>query len=162
MTMAAKPARHPAALLMQVRAIHTWIGMLIAPTVLFMAATGVLQIYSLHEDHPGYAAPPLLEELGSLHKDQVFAADHHHGPPPGVAAEGPSAMHQGPPPEEHEGPKPAVMLLKAFFTAVAAALIVSTLLGVWMALRDGPKRIRNIVLLVVGTAVPIVLAALSG
>ena len=57
-----RPARHPAALLMQIRAIHTYVGMLIAPTVLFFACTGILQIYSLHEAHGGYTPPPGGEE----------------------------------------------------------------------------------------------------
>ena len=39
-----RPKRHPAALLMQIRSWHTYVGMLIAPTMIFMAVTGVLQI----------------------------------------------------------------------------------------------------------------------
>ena len=168
---AARRIRRPAVLLMQVRTLHTWIGMLIAPTVLFMATTGTLQLYSLHESHPGYTAPALLEKLGMLHKDQVFT--RKLGPPPGfrfprglrppgmAGAKGGPGFGEGPPRGEGRGPKPAVLLLKAFFTAAAVGLIVSTLLGIWMALRDGQKRVRNLVLLLVGAAVPVVLAALT-
>lgn len=168
---AAKRIRHPAALLMQVRTLHTWIGMLIAPTVLFMAVTGTLQLYSLHESHPGYAAPAVLEKLGMLHKDQVFTKKP--GPPPGfrfprgfrpsgmAGAKGAPGFGEGPPRGERHGPNPAVLLLKAFFTATALGLIVSTLLGIWMALRDAQRRARNFVLLLIGAAVPVVLAALT-
>ncbi len=164
---AARPAAHPAMILMRIRILHTWIGLLIAPTVLFMAVTGILQIYNFHEDHPGYTAPALLEKFGRLHKDQVFAPDHH-GPPPGFhmpAAAGPQGApeaHEGPPPGEDRGPKPAVALLKIFLAAVGVGLTVSTLLGIWMALRQGQPRLTNGVLLLAGVAIPVALAALTG
>jgi hypothetical protein len=64
--------------------------------------------------------------------------------------------------DDHDrGPKIAVLLLKAFFTAAALGLVVSTLLGIWMALRDGRKRLVNLLLLLAGAAVPAVLAALT-
>jgi hypothetical protein len=151
---------------MRIRTLHSWIGMLIAPTVLFMAVTGILQIYNFHEARPGYTPPPLLEKFGRLHKDQVFAPDHH-GPPPGFhpPAAGPKAApgpDDGPPPgEAHHGPKPAVAWLKGVLTAVGAGLVVSTLLGLWMGLRDREKRTANAVLLLIGIVVPAVLAAMT-
>ena len=160
-------AAHAAALLMTIRTVHTWIGMLIAPTVLFMAFTGILQIYNFHEDHPGYTPPPLLEKFGRLHKDQVFAPDHH-GPPPGFHFPPPSAHAampgpgEGPPPGARHGPKPAVTLLKALLAVIGGALMVSTLLGLWMALRDRQKRLVHGVLLLIGLVVPTALALLTG
>jgi len=156
-----KPARHPAALLMQVRAIHTYVGMLIAPAVLFFACTGILQIYSLHEAHGDYTPPPLIEKLARVHKDQVFAAEHH-GPPP-AAAQSHAPKPAGPPPGgEERHAKLATTLLKAVFAVVAVGLIGSTCAGLWMALRQPGKRRLYLVLLTVGAAVPLILAALSG
>ena len=161
--------RHPAALLMKIRTVHTWIGMLIAPTVLFMACTGILQIYNFHEARPGYTPPPLLEKFGRLHKDQVFALDDDdRGPPPGAPAPAGAGPHgapdadAGPPPGEHHGPKPAVRTLKFVLAWVGIGLIVSTLLGVWMALRDRQKRLVNGVLLLIGVVVPVALAMMTG
>ena len=71
---------------MQIRTLHAYIGMLIAPTVFFFAATGLLQIYSLHEAHPGYTPPSLIEKLSAVHKDQHFVA----GPDPDRQAVGPA------------------------------------------------------------------------
>jgi hypothetical protein len=154
-----RPARHPAALMMLLRTWHTYVGLLIAPTVIFMAATGVTQIYNLHEAHGDYTPPPLLEKLSRVHKDQVFAPDGH-GPPQAK----PPATHSEPsePPHEH-APKLATVLLKAFLTAVAVGLIGSASVGVWMALTLARgKRLLYGGLLLAGTAIPIVLAALSG
>lgn len=153
-------ARHPAALLMQIRALHTYVGMLIAPTVLFMAFTGIVQIYGLHEAHEGYTPPAILEKLGSVHKDQRFAPGHHHAPPPGAAAQ-PGGGAAKPPKDDDDQPNMAIALLKAFFAAVSVGLIFSTFTGIWMALRQGGKRRGYIVLLVIGAAVPALLAAFS-
>jgi hypothetical protein len=156
---------------MLVRSWHTYIGMLIAPAVLFMAATGILQIYGLHEARGDYTPPPLIEKLGRLHKDQVFAAAHKRpaaktpaaGKPADAEAHGggdrrggDATQHQAPP-----APKVATVLLKAFLAAVAVGLIGSTLAGLWMALRQ-PKVWRlHLLLLVIGAVIPTVLAALS-
>lgn len=147
-----------------IRQLHAYIGMLIAPTVLFLASTGILQIYNLHEAHGAYAPAPLIEKLSAVHKDQVFKVEDDDGPPHGAPKAGPAAAPDaGPPPEEHHHrPKLAVTLLKAYFATVAVALIVSTSLGVWIALRAGLRRRTYIGLLVVGTIVPVALAAFSG
>jgi hypothetical protein len=83
----ARPAtrrKNPAATLMQLRKLHAYFGMLIAPATIFMAATGLAQIYSFHESHDGYTPPPLIEKLGVLHKKQLFAPARK-GPPGGQA-----------------------------------------------------------------------------
>src|SRR5471032_677790 len=58
--------------MMTVRQIHTYIGAFIAPSVLFFAFTGSLQLFSLHEAHGAYTPPPIVEALGRVHKDQVL------------------------------------------------------------------------------------------
>jgi hypothetical protein len=159
-----KPTPHPAALLMQVRTWHRYVGMLIAPTVLFMAATGLLQIYSLHESHGTYTPPPLIEKLAAVHKDQRFSVERH-GPPPTARPKPAPAQSPKEAPQAGEA-RPghlATTLLKAFFAAVALGLIGSTLMGLWMALRQGaPRRGMSAMLLLVGVLVPLVLAALTG
>jgi hypothetical protein len=144
---------------MSLRTLHTYLGMLIAPTVLFLAFTGLMQIYSLHEAHGDYTPPPLIEKLSSVHKDQVFRLGGHHGGAQPAAKRreaGPSK-----PEAEDRGPKPAVLILKAFFAAVAITLATSTLIGVWMALRQPLRRRTCAILLAVGTLVPVVLIVLS-
>jgi hypothetical protein len=179
---AAAPARsapHPARLLMQVRQLHVYFGMLIAPSVLFFAATGVLQIYSLHEAHPGYTPPPLIEKLGMTHKDQEFALGHK-GPPPGAKRPGdatgpggPQAPHLDGPPKsaaapgapgpgpKRRGPSPATAALKAFFALVSAGLFASTLTGVWMALKHNKAKRACWLLLALGVVIPTALTLMT-
>jgi hypothetical protein len=50
---------------------HLYLGTLFAPSIIFFAFTGSLQLFSLHESHPGdaYQAPAWVQKLGSIHKD---------------------------------------------------------------------------------------------
>jgi hypothetical protein len=145
--------------LLTIRQLHAYVGMLIAPTVLFLAVTGVLQIYNLHEAHGPYVPAPIIEKLSSVHKDQVFKLKHEGGPPPPLNRPAPGAAA---PAEQHHRPKLAVTLLKAYFACVAVALICSTCLGLWIALRAPLRRRTHIWLLAIGTVVPFALAALTG
>lgn len=146
--------RRPVPLARQIRDWHSWIGALIAPSVLFFATTGVLQLWSLHEAHDGYVPPAVVEKLGVLHKDQRFALGRHHAP----SAAKPAAQSPKPAPDQ---PKAAIVLLKAFFTVVAVGLITSTVAGMWMALNQSPRRRILGVLMLIGAATPVVLAALT-
>ena len=84
---------------MQLRTLHTYVGMFIAPSVLFFACTGIIQIFSLHEAHGGYTPPAIVVKLSSVHKDQVFRVPHKGGG--GGASAGKS--HK---PKSAEAPKP--------------------------------------------------------
>jgi hypothetical protein len=53
------------------------------------------------------------------------------------------------------------MLLKAFFALVAIGLIFSTVAGIWMALQQAMRRRTHLVLLAIGTFVPLILGALT-
>ncbi|HEV2700892.1 MAG TPA: hypothetical protein VGV09_04625 [Steroidobacteraceae bacterium] len=123
-----------------VRRWHSYIGLLIAPSVLFFALTGAVQIFNLHEAHGSYTPPPLLEKLSSVHQDQVFAFGGHHTADPHADEERPSRSTQ---------------ILKWFFLAVALALTVSTLIGIWMGLTQIRARRLAWLLLVAGTVVPV-------
>jgi uncharacterized iron-regulated membrane protein len=136
-----------------IRLWHTYLGILIAPSVLFFALTGALQIFNLHEAHGSYKPPPLLEKLSSVHKDQVFEQKHDEPPAAGAAND----EHEHPPPQDHAGPSLGTVLLKWFFLLVALALATSTLLGLWMGLTHPLRKRTGWWLLAIGTLVPIVL-----
>ena len=59
--------------MLTIRTWHTYLGILIAPSVLFFALTGALQLFSLHEVHGSYTPLPVIEKLSKVHKDQAFA-----------------------------------------------------------------------------------------
>jgi uncharacterized iron-regulated membrane protein len=74
-------------LLKQVRQLHLYLGVFFAPSIIFFALTGSLQLFGLHEGHPGeaYQPPAWVQKLGSIHKNQIVA--ERRGPPPGFAGE---------------------------------------------------------------------------
>ncbi len=150
------------AIMMTVRQIHTYIGAFIAPSVLFFAFTGSLQLFSLHEAHGAYTPPAIVEALARVHKDQVLKAkpaaangaaakgadadggrDRHHRAGPSKAAPAPPAW--------------SVTALKWVFLAVAVGLITSTLLGLWLALTAARRKGVVLALFVAGAVLPAVL-----
>jgi hypothetical protein len=156
-----------AARLRWARQWHLCLGTLFAPSIIFFAFTGSLQLFSLHESHPGdaYQAPAWVQKLSSIHKDQVLTKQH--GPPPGSAGQPnrpPQAdeAHRPPQPEggrrnEEGGPNKLTLALKWFFLATAVGLIFSTILGIYMAFKFNRSRTLVWGMLFFGTAIPLAL-----
>jgi len=161
-----------AARLKWARQWHLYLGTLFAPSIIFFAFTGSLQLFGLHESHPGdaYQAPAWVQKLGSIHKDQVVTKQH--GPPPGSAGqpnrppqadEAHRPAQPGPPqPEgarrnEERGTNKLTLALKWFFLATAVGLIFSTLLGIYMAFKFNRSRTLVWGTLFLGTAIPLAL-----
>ncbi len=143
-----------------IRRLHGYLGLFIAPSVLFFAFTGALQIFNLHEAHGAYRPPALIRALGSLHKDQILSEpEHHHGPPPGPAA---GRNHTGPPDHDDDDhrTKLSTVALKWFFEMVALGLGAATALGLWLGLRFTRTPRLSWGLLAVGALLPVVLALL--
>lgn len=135
--------------MLTIRTWHTYLGILIAPSVLFFALTGALQLFGLHEGHGSYEPPPLIEKLSMVHKDQVFA---HQGHDENHADHADGAEEQ---------PPLGSILLKWFFLLVAIALSASTLLGLWMGLTHLTRKRTGWWLLAVGVVLPTSLVFLS-
>lgn len=155
----AKPARtraNPALRLAAIRQWHTYLGAFIAPSVLFFALTGGLQLFALHEAHGAYKPPLVIEKLGMVHKDQVFAAKPKRPPAPAAASAKPKAEAAKP----EAGPKASTKALKWLFLAVAAGLVISTCLGMWMALFHNRHKGVAWALFLAGAAVPVLILAL--
>ena len=129
-----------------IRRWHSYVGLFIAPSVVFFALTGAVQIFSLHEAHGGYTPPALVEKLSSVHQDQVFAFGGHH-------MAGPQADEHGH--EDEDRPAISTLLLKWFFLVVALALTVSTAFGVWMGLTQIRARRLAWLLLLAGALLPL-------
>jgi hypothetical protein len=161
-----------AARLKLARQWHLYLGTLFAPSIIFFAFTGSLQLFGLHEGHPGeaYQAPAWIQKLASIHKDQTVS--ERHGPPPGFAA----AQKRSPVSEDARQPTPPgppqpgagrrneerhssnyTVALKWFFLATAAGLIFSTLLGIYMAFKFNRSRTLVWGMLFLGTAIPVAL-----
>jgi hypothetical protein len=140
--------------MMMLRQWHGYFGVFIAPSVLFFALTGSLQLFSLHESHGGYQAAAIIQRLGRLHKDQVITLPHQREAP----APRPAPSRRGPAPAADEkGPSPVTLLLKAFFLLVAIQLVASTSLGLWIAFTRNRDRRLTWLLLLAGVLVPLAL-----
>lgn len=128
---------------MLLRRIHAYLSILVAPSLLFFALTGALQLFDLHEAHGTYRPPVVIEKLSRLHKDQLFALRPHEDPPGAEAHDEPAV--------------PATTrLLKWVFLAATLGFVTSTTLGLWLGLRQTRRRLLAWILLSAGIAVPLI------
>ena len=163
------PSRR-AAWLKQARQLHLYLVTFFAPSILFFALTGALQLFGLHESHPGdsYQAPAWVAKLGSLHKNQTVA--EKHGPPPGAQIRPPQdrseagQRQQGTERRANEGRRTNkfTLALKWFFLATSLGLVFTTILGIYMAFKFNRSRALIWGLLFGGTAIPAALIILMG
>ncbi len=132
-----------------IRQIHTYFGALIAPSLLFFALTGAVQLLGLHEAHGDYHPPRLVEQFSSLHKDQRLL-----GPPTAQPVAEPSPKAR--PKPEHKLTV-STIALKLYFLVVAMGLIFSTILGLWIGFTRVRGQVAFSVVVLVGAILPLVL-----
>jgi hypothetical protein len=140
-----------------IRLWHSYIGLFIAPSVLFFALSGAVQIFSLHEAHGHYHPFAIVEKLSSVHKDQVFELGHHDAAPKSGADAGKPADSANPAGAKEDDDKTelSTFMLKGFFLLVALCLTVSTALGLWMGLTQTRRKGIGWLLVIAGAAVPL-------
>jgi hypothetical protein len=142
--------------MISVRQLHSYIGVFIAPSVLFFALTGAVQLFNLHEAHGNYRPPAIVEKLSSVHKDQVFAFGDHHDQPPSEDDAGKPAGGAPPPgAKDDDQDELSTSILKGFFLLVAACLTVSTALGLWMGLTQTRQKRLAWLLAIAGALIPV-------
>ncbi len=155
---AKKAASGQAARMRMVRQIHLWAGMLFAPSIIFFAITGGLQLFKLHESSRdgAYAPPAVIEKLGEVHIHQRFAVRPKRPEAPKAAAPSASAPKAV---EKPAAPKP-FPFIKWFFLATSVGLACTTGLGVWIGLTQGRNRPLALGLLILGCVAPVLMLAL--
>ena len=155
-----------------VRQIHLYVGVFIAPALLFFAFTGGLQVFSLHETTKGsdYKPPAWLVTLAQVHKKQITFVPAHKprlmdadNQKPVAASSVPNPVANAVAsvqavPEARRMSERNPLPLKIFFAFVALGLFVSTLIGIYMAYRYSRKPALLSMLLLAGVALPIMLA----
>lgn len=162
------------------RLVHLYLGTFIAPSLLFFAFTGALQVFSLHETTRGsnYVPPRWAVVLGQIHKKQTAIVPVRNPPPPGArrsdapdarradtpdakkadspAAGGPRAAEpSAPPPTPQKARHP--LPLKIFFALVSVGLLSSVISGIYMSYKYTRPKVVISLLLVAGTLIPIAL-----
>jgi hypothetical protein len=132
-----------------IREWHLYMGLLFAPMLLLFSVSGALQTFRLPD---AKTAPGWMIWMASVHKDQVANTaakpERPKGPPP---ARPPGDSHD----EAPKRAKPHKLPLQIFVTLLAIGLAFSTLLGVTIALNSRSTRRVSIILLIVGTLLPL-------
>ena len=134
--------------------------MLCAPSLLFFAVTGALQLFDLHEFKPGqsFEPPALLQELGMVHKKQLFALPRRSpqkAPDPAQGSAASTSADATAKVARSASWKP--LALKMFFLMTTIGLVLSTCLGIWIAVRPGRNRRLAWALFLVGATAPALL-----
>ena len=129
------------------RRFHLYLGMFFAPAILFFAFSGMLQTFDFHE--PENKPAQWLKVIAQIHKKQDLPKPRKARPSAGRPAKG-----EAPPPA---APAHSPLPLKVFTGLMSIGLMLSTLLGIWIALSMRAGRAIAIVMLIIGTALPIAL-----
>ena len=146
-----------------VRYTHLYLGVFIAPALLFFAFTGALQTFSFHETTRGssYKPPAWIATLAQIHKKQTMTVPVRKLPPPGFQATGPKSDKVDKPDKSQPLTAPAKphnpLPLKLFFLLVSIGLFLSTLSGLYMSYRYSRNRPLITGLLIAGVVIPIAL-----
>lgn len=144
---------HPRTL-RSLRQFHLWCGMLFAPAILFFAFSGALQTFDFHETENGVAPPKWIATIASIHKKQDFPKPRKPRPPAAAgAADGKPAPSAPTPATPTHSPWP----LKVFFGFMSIGLMVSTMLGIVIALNNKQVRRTAQIMLALGTVLPILM-----
>ena len=151
-----------AASLKSIRLIHRYLGLFFAPTILFFAITGGLQMFGLHETARGssYVPPNILVHLSQLHKKGTLYLSPRKVAPPN-SAKSDEAKLDGP---KLETPKPTQAPLQSnslpmriFFAATALALVISTSSGLIMGWKYARRKSTVLLTLTAGVVIPAIL-----
>jgi len=115
----------------KLRQIHLYLGCVFAPVLIFFATTGAWQLFGLHRGMKdgSYNPPRAAVILSDVHQFQ-------HIPP--------TSSDEGTP-------------LRYFILAAAVGLVITTVLGIVMAFRFGPRKAPVILCLSAGVVIPIVI-----
>ena len=116
----------------RIRQIHFYLGVFFAPMIILFALSGALQTFRLQESPKGstYTPPAWIVKLADIHKDQRAA---------------------------HEPGRRRSLPLQWFVVIMSAGLIVTSILGIYMAFKYNYDKRMVIGLIVVGFIIPIVL-----
>lgn len=148
------------AVLKFVRLIHLYIGVFIAPALVFFAFTGALQTLSLHVSVKGSSYKPAnwIIVLAQLHKKQTtelppnkvqIPASSSPTVKPGVSEKMSSSEKSLDRPAHNSLP------LKIFFLVVSAGLFTSTITGLYMSYKYSRNKVLLAILFIAGIVVPI-------
>lgn len=142
------------------RDLHLYLAVFFAPSILFFALTGGLQLFGLHESKGAdYRPPSVVEKLGQVHIHQRYQLKPSR-PGPAPAAKPAESPAKAPPPKAEEKAS-STLAIQIFFLGTALGLTLASALGLWIGLTQGRLRKVSAVLAGLGTVLPIIILALQ-
>jgi len=148
------------------RDLHTYLAVFFAPTILFFALTGALQVFGLHQaNDKGYVPIPIVEKLSQVHIHMLYQLKPRRLEPAKPSAQPPKSVETASA-KSADTPKPAKKrsaswATKIFFGCAAAGLTLASLLGLWIGLTQGRLRKVSALLAILGAAIPVALVLLT-
>ena len=137
----------------KIRILHRYMGLFFSPAILFFAFSGALQTFNLHKPNKttGYIPPTWILELAQIHKSQNMLVPKEKAK--AAAADADTAEKSTP----KKAPKneKSTLPLKCFVLLMSIGLILSTLLGIYMAFGYGGDWRLVWGMLIAGTMLPI-------
>lgn len=144
----------------QVRRFHHYVGVFFTPAILLFAFSGALQTFRLQEEKGYGGTPPSwIVWMASVHKDSSMprdrGGDHKELRPPVQNRERIQAIS----PSTADS-TPSRLPMKMFVALLSIGLIISSLLGVMIALNNKATRRMSVLMLVAGVVLPLLLMIL--
>ena len=114
----------------RIRQIHLWLGVLFSPLIIFFAFTGMVQTFRWNDSlkNGSYTAPAWIVKMAAVHKNQQLARG---------------------------GPSP--LPLKWLVAIMSVGLIITTILGIYMAFKYERRHWLVWLMIVVGIVLPLAL-----
>lgn len=142
----------------KVRRVHHYVGVLFTPAILLFALSGALQTFRLQEEK-GYGGPPpnWIVWTASVHKDSAPPRDgsgERKEQRPAVSKAAPVQPRLGPPEAIRA---PSRLPMQVFVALMSIGLIISSMLGATIALNNRTTRRVSVLVLVIGTILPLLL-----
>ena len=153
----------------KLRRYHYYLGVFFAPMIIMFALSGALQTFRLHEDKGWGSEPPTwIVWMASIHRDsklpKVQPPEAEHDEAEAEAAKPAIALAQPAKPEAAEPaaakPKPPQvnkLPMQIFMVVMSVALLLSSLMGITIALNSRATRQASLVMLALGSLVPLAL-----
>jgi hypothetical protein len=139
-----------------IRNVHLYLGVFIAPAILFFAFTGALQTFSLHDvaKDGSYRPASWIVLMAQLHKKQTTQLPAPKDP----STKNSTAGDPKPQKKDDSVPKHNTLPMKIFFLVVSIGLVLSTLTGLSMSYMYCRNKVSLTAILLAGVVVPVALA----
>ncbi|MFZ4109470.1 MAG: hypothetical protein ACOYKQ_03240 [Polymorphobacter sp.] len=142
----------------KLRRYHYYLGVFFAPVIIMFALSGALQTFRLQEEKGWGSEPPAwIVWMGSIHRDSKLPkakpseAEHTEAAKPAVAP-APTAQPEAAKPKP---PQVNKLPMQIFMVVMSVALLLSSFLGIAIALNSKATRQAALVMLALGTLVPL-------